>query len=242
VGLIVVVVLSISFVGYLLVKFAGAGRGILLTSLFGGMVSSTAVAWMFAHKSRKAEAGQATLYSAGIILASSIMFLRIIILALIFNQPFAISLLAPCILIFISGCSFALFFFWKHKSSASNPSVEIDNPVNILNALGFGVMYIAIAYLVFYGEKFFGNKGLILSGMIAGLADVDAITINIAKISGTVGTGTSVMIVILATISNTLVKLTISLFQTNRQAKEKVIYAMGTMVLVATAYILFNVL
>jgi uncharacterized membrane protein (DUF4010 family) len=240
IGFIVVVVSSLSFIGYLLAKFAGTNKGILLTALFGGMVSSTAVAWMFANRARKTDAGQTTLYSAGIVLASSIMFLRVIILALIFNKALAFSLLVPCTLIFISGCSFASFFFWKYKLPTSNAPIQLGNPVNILNALAFGVMYVAIAYIVFYGEKILGNKGLVLSGFVSGLADVDAITITMAKLSEGVSLGTSVLVVILATVSNTLVKLIIVSLQGGKNASKKVFYGMGTMLLVAMMYILFK--
>lgn len=243
IGFIVVVVSSISFIGYLLVKFAGTNKGIVLTALFGGMVSSTAVTWMFANRSKATDAGQATLYAAGIILASSIMFLRVVIVAMIFNRPFAISLAIPCIIMFLAGLIFALLLFKRSKPSTNNAPIQVGNPMNILNALGFGILYIAIAYLVFYGERFLGNKGLVLSGLISGLADVDAITINIAKLSEvSVGWKTSLVVVILATISNTFIKLMITIFRAPREVGRKVTYAMGTIMLVAIAFVLYQVI
>ena len=119
-------------------------------------------------------------------------------------------------------------------------AINLVNPVNILNALGFGLMYVAIAYLVFYGQTFFGNRGLLISGLISGFADVDAITINVAKLSKeTIGEHLSVTIVVLAIISNTFVKLMITILQATKDVRRKVMFAMIVMILSATIFVLF---
>lgn len=244
IGFIVVIVSSLSFIGYVLTKFFDANKGILLTALLGGLVSSTAVTWMFASRSHKSALPQATLYSAGIILASSIMFLRIVVVAMIFSPTLATALLLPCSLTFLCGLAFSLAFIRKAKTSLDdNAPFHLGNPVNIINALGFGLLYIAIALLVYYGDKFLGNKGLILSGAIAGLTDVDAITINIAKLfKGSASLDTSVMVVLLATVSNTVVKLMITISKANKDVRKKVIYAMSAMLVVASLFIVKSII
>ncbi len=240
IGFVVVVVSSISFIGYLLVKFAGTNRGILLTALLGGMVSSTAVTWTFANASKKADAGEATLYATGIVLASSIMFLRVVVVAMVFSTSLGLALMIPCAIMFMSGFIFVLSFLKKSKTSMNEAAINLVNPVNILNALGFGLMYVAIAYLVFYGQTFFGNRGLLISGLISGFADVDAITINVAKLSKeTIGEHLSVTIVVLAIISNTFVKLMITILQATKDVRRKVMFAMIVMILSATIFVLF---
>jgi uncharacterized membrane protein (DUF4010 family) len=98
---------------------------------------------------------------------------------------------------------------------------------------------IAIAFLVYYADKFLGNKGLILSGVIAGLTDVDAITISIAKLfEQHVNLKISMTVVMLAAITNTFVKLMITVFQANREVRKKVIYAMSTMLVLAILFVL----
>ncbi|MFZ6013206.1 MAG: MgtC/SapB family protein [Bacteroidota bacterium] len=242
VGFIVVVVSSISFVGYLLTKFTGTNKGILLTALFGGLVSSTAVTWMFSSRSQKSDPSEATLYAAGIILASSIMFLRVAIVAFIFNRDFATTLILPCAMMFVAGLAFCLWFVRKTDTMIKHDTpIELGNPVNIPNALGFGLLYVCIAYVVFYGDKLLGNKGLILSGAISGLADVDAVTITIAKLSQTViGSETFLTAVLLATVSNTVVKLVITLLRSAPEVKRKVTYAMGAILLVAMTFMAFQ--
>lgn len=241
IGFIVIVVSSLSFFGYLLIKYTGTNKGILLTALFGGLVSSTAVAWTFSNRSKKSDASQSTLYAAGIILASSIMYVRIAVVAMIFNRPFAMLLLLPCIVMFTVGLIFALSYIRQNKPDVpASTAIQLGNPVNILNALGFGLLYIAIAYFVYYAEKFFGNKGLIVSGFISGLADVDAITINIARLSQADHTMRyAVIVVLLATFSNTLVKIFITLFAGAVSLRKKVIAALGCIILAAAISIIY---
>jgi uncharacterized membrane protein (DUF4010 family) len=240
IGFIVVVVSSLSFIGYLLIKFSDANKGILLTALLGGMVSSTATTWMFASRSSKSDSPQASLYSAGIVLASSIMFLRIVLVAFIFSQSLGTSLLLPCLVIFLCGLTFSITYIKKADTTLDNKApFQLINPVNILSALGFGLLYITIAFLVYYGDKFLGNKGLILSGVIAGLTDVDAITINIAKLVEPTGNpGTFLMVVLMAAISNTAVKLIITSYRANPEVRKKVFYAMSAMLFLAIVFIL----
>ncbi|SKC83484.1 MgtC/SapB family protein [Ohtaekwangia koreensis] len=239
-GFIVIVVSSISFVGYLLIKYTGTNKGILLTALLGGIVSSTAVAWTFASRSKKSGPSQSALYAAGITLASSIMYLRVVAVAMIFNRSFAALLILPCATMFILGLIFSLTFIKQNNTTidAAKP-IQLGNPVNILNAFGFGLLYIAIAYLVYYSEKLLGNKGLILSGFISGLADVDAITINIAKLSQDHIARHSAMAVLLATFSNTLMKTLIASLRGTPELRKKVTLAMGSIMATAILFIIF---
>lgn len=241
IGFIVIIVSSISFVGYLLIKYTGTNKGILLTALFGGFVSSTAVAWTFTSRSKKSAPPQSTLYAAGITLASSIMYLRVVAVAMIFNQDLAAILILPCSIMFSLGVIFSLVFIRETQSPADvGKPIPLGNPVNILNAIGFGILYISIGYIVYYSEKLFGNTGLLFSGFITGLADVDAITINIAKLSHVhVPLHQAAIVVLLATLSNTLIKSVIALVGGTRELKKKVILAMSTIMMVAILYIVF---
>lgn len=238
IGLIVVIVSTLSFTTYLLIKFTGTNRGILLTAFLGGLFSSTAVTWNLASRSRTTEATHARLHAAGIVLSSSIMFIRVVVVAAIFHGELASYLLIPCLLMFISGLIYVLLLIKKEEiTRTSSTPVELGNPVNILNALGFGALYIGIALLVFYANEFLGDRGLILSGLISGLVDIDAITINMAKFSGnTFGLDLSVTVIILAAISNTLVKMTIALTRGNSVVRRKASLGLAIMILTGLCY------
>ncbi|HEX6890384.1 MAG TPA: MgtC/SapB family protein [Chryseolinea sp.] len=238
IGLIVVIVSSLSLITYLLIKFAGTNKGILFTAFLGGLFSSTAVTWMLASRSGKTEIAHAPLHAAGIIIASSIMFIRVVVVASIFNRDFFGALLLPCALMFLSGSLYAFLLIKKEKTPDNHSApVELGNPLNILNALGFGVLYIGTALLVYYADKLLGDQGLILSGLITGLVDIDAITINIAKLADkTLDLKLAVTVIVLATITNTFVKMMIAITQGNAVVRRKVSLALGTMMLIGICF------
>lgn len=93
-GIIALLVLSMAFAGYILLRFSSPQKGILLTALIGGLFSSTLIAWVFSAKSRS-RPELAPAFGAGIVLASSIMFIRAFIWAAIFAFPVALHLIAP---------------------------------------------------------------------------------------------------------------------------------------------------
>lgn len=228
IGFVVVIVTSISLTAYLLIKFTGAYKGILLTALFGGLFSSTAVTWTLSIRSSMPGQSGGAPYAQGIILAGSLMFLRVALVALIFNQALFVPLLLPCLAMFLTGLAFVLYYREREKDV---PAVTLDlgNPTNIINALTFGLMYIVIALLVYYGNEYFGNQGLLLTGLISGFVDVDAITINISKLTtATAGINLAVSVILTAMASNTIVKVGITIVKASRDVKMKVAIALGT--------------
>jgi uncharacterized membrane protein (DUF4010 family) len=241
IGLIVVIVSSLSFVAYLLIKFTGAHKGILLTALFGGLFSSTAVTWMLSSRSHIPGQANSAPYAAGIILASSIMFIRVALVALIFNKIIFLSLILPCSLMFITGLAFVFFLMRREKDTQHLAGVDLGNPLNILNALGFGLLYIAISLLVYYAKLQLGDRGLVLSGLISGLADVDAITITISKMASASSTiNLSVIVILVAMISNTIVKIGITLTKGTPRIRKWVSLGLGAAILAGLLTVFLN--
>ena len=101
VGWIIVLTSGIGFVGYILMKFLGTDRGILLTSILGGLVSSTLVTFTFSKKSKEIpELSQN--YAVGIFAAATIMVLRIFLLVFIFNKAMLVELTIPLLIILLT--------------------------------------------------------------------------------------------------------------------------------------------
>ena len=88
---------------------------------------------------------------------------------------------------------------------------------------------------------YLGDKGLYLSAIISGLADTDAITISMAELgSQSISVATAAMVVVTATLSNTLVKMGISIWKGGREVGRKVGAAFGSVLLVGILYVLIN--
>ena len=236
VGWIVVIVSALNFVGYLLMKFVGARRGILLMAALGGLFSSTAVTWVFANRSQTDANGHAPVYAAGVTLASAIMFLRVALVSLIFSQAFFSWLLVPCAI--MAAVSFLFtFLYTRHEPVVPGATtLELSNPTQLLNALGFGVLYVAIGLLVHYANHYFGDRGLLVSGLVAGLTDVDAITIRMAQWQPEGQLALAVLVVLLAVASNTLVKTAVCLARGNALMRWKVAVALLTSLAAGLVY------
>ena len=76
----VVMVAAISYVGYFGIRLLGSERGLLITGLFGGLVSSTAVTASFARLGKDQSREGQELVAAGIVLASATMFPRMLVM------------------------------------------------------------------------------------------------------------------------------------------------------------------
>ncbi|MGJ8734955.1 MgtC/SapB family protein [Zobellia laminariae] len=239
IGSIVVIVSFLNFIGYFLVKYVGSKRGILLTAILGGLISSTAVTWSYASRSEESPE-LSKKYAAGIVIASAIMFPRLALLAYIFNSAILRYLALPfCLLTII--CIVVSLVLIQRDTKKPDTNIKLGNPLNILNAIGFGAIYVVILFAVFYSNKFFGESGLYYSALISGLADTDAITISMAKFSMDSEKLELASLVIIAAISsNMLVKLGISIFKGSKTTGKLVGYTFGSIILIGVIYILVN--
>ena len=204
--LVVVLVSGIGFIGYLLSKLWGSKKGILMTAISGGLVSSTAVTMNF---SRQAAKSRYPYYlAAGILLASLIMFPRILIEGMIFHLPMARQLAIPFAAMVVAGAGYVFYLLRRAQNQkATDTELEVKNPLSLKDGIFFGLLYLGIQVLAWYGDKYMGDWGLYTVGLLSGLTDVDAITINMAK-SSAKGMSLQVATVTtyLAAVSNTITK------------------------------------
>lgn len=227
-GWIVVLISGIDFVGYVLMKFFGTDRGILLTGISGGLVSSTLIAYSFSKKSKETpELSQN--YAVGIFAAATIMVIRIFLLVYIFNKAMLVQLTLPLLVVFIAAVGVALFFY---KGQIGKPTpigkIALGDPLNIKNAVFFGIFYIGILLLVSYANHTYGTKGIYFSSAISALTDIDAIAISVSKLGGeTMNLLTAQNAILLATLSNTIVKIGIALWMGSRKLKKYVLIGYG---------------
>ena len=235
IGSIIVIVSFLNFIGYFLVKFVGSKKGILLTAILGGLISSTAVTWSYA--SRSIESPELSKkYAAGIIIASAIMFPRLALLTYIFNSALFMYVAIP-FAVFSLMCLIISLILIKEDTNKPDTNFKLGNPMNLLNAIGFGVIYVVILIAVFYSNQFFGESGLYYSALIAGLADTDAITISLAKFASDgerIKLASSV--VVTAVMSNMLVKLVISVFKGSQNTGKIVGYTFLGIIVIGVLY------
>lgn len=204
--LVVVIFVALNFVGYFLTKFLDQRKSTLMTGILGGFMSSTATTWFFSRQSGKTANG-GVIESAAIILASSIMFPRLLIWLLLLHYPLFKSLWLPVALLGLGGIGIGYWLARKKGEVAEGPPKEVSNPINLREALVFAVIYLAIQFVVGYASENFGEGGVYLASGISGITDIDAITISMANFSkGGMDIGVAGTAVLIAAFANTLVK------------------------------------
>lgn len=209
IGLMVVFILGLSFIGYVSIKVVGARRGIPVTGLLGGIVSSTAVTLTMTERS-KHSAGLVRTLTMAILLAWGVMYARVIIVAGVVNREMVDGLWLPIGLAGVATLAFAAYLWFRRTGGTDEGGDgEFSNPFSLGPAIKFGLLYGAVLIGSKALSMYLGDAGVYVGALASGATDVDAITISMAELSrgdGSVSNSTAANAVVLATASNTLVK------------------------------------
>jgi len=210
IGVVVVLIAGISFVGYVAVRLLGARKGLEVTAVAGGLVSSTAVALTFSATGRQ-HSKLAPACALAISLAATIMFLRVIVEVLAIQPALAPAAAVPIGVMLVVGALGCLVLWRRAAGATGHDEPKLHNPFRLRQALRLGLVYGLVRFLAAAAWDRFGGGGLLLSAGLAGLADVDAITISVARMhEHGLPTDLAVGAVTLASATNTLVKVGLS--------------------------------
>lgn len=236
--LLVIFISGISLVGYIAVSWLGTARGLLLTSLAGGLVSSTAVTLNFAQQSRTEKKKQTlSIMTAGILLSWVIMFLRVIVEVSVVSPGLLPRMAAPFALMSLASGAFVLFFYWqslRQKPPKTEPTAEIPvkNPFSLTAAIKFGAFFALILLVVRLTQIYLHAAGLYLVAVLVGLTDVDAITLSMAELANNGGNPvTASNAIVIASMSNTVVKGAIVVALGDKSMRKQMVFATGVIVL-----------
>ena len=204
--LMVVLIAGLNFLGYVLVKVLGNEHGLALTGILGGLVSSTAVTLSFSQRSRR-EPEMSSAFVLAIVIAWTIMFLRVVIMVGIINRVLAASLAVALGCMALAGLLVCLAL-WRRRAHETGVVTAGANPFELGEAIKFGLLFGIVTIVAKAAETYLGATGLYVAGAVAGATDVDAIALSMANRATT--TPESIKIaaytIVIAVISNTLVK------------------------------------
>jgi uncharacterized membrane protein (DUF4010 family) len=202
----VVLVASISFTGYFAIKIAGTRRGTVLTGLFGGLASSTALTLHFSRMSRGNDK-LAPMLAMGVLLACGTMLPRMVMIASVLNSRLFIPLIMPAVvmslLIYLPAA-----IYWRKQSYKKTEKVSpLKNPLELKTALSFGLLLALVMLLGQALKNWFGEIGVLMLATASGIADVDAITLSLARMSqDDLLLNTAVSGIVIAAAVNSMVK------------------------------------
>lgn len=201
----VVLICGISFVGYFSIKHFGNRWGTLLTSVTGGLVSSTAVTLSLSQFAR--EHRSKSFFMSGITIASSIMFIRMLVEVAVVNTSLLKMLWIPISIMFFSLLVVGYWLWFRSEMTNVETELNLDNPLKIGMAIKFGLFLAVILVLTEAMKVWFGDRGIYMLSMISGLMDVDAITLSLSRMAlEDLGNQVATMGIVIAAATNTIVK------------------------------------
>lgn len=211
--LLVIFISGLSLAGYIAVRWLGNTHGTLLTGLAGGLASSTAVTLTFARRSvEEGKARADDILAAGILLAWTIMFVRVIAEIAVVNPGLLPRLALPYGVMALTTLCIVAYFYRKtaaHRRKSPEPSSDVDikNPFSLSSAIKFGLFFALVLLLVKITRHYLPATGLYAVAALVGLTDVDALTLSMAEYATQGGDeATAANAIVIASLSNTIVK------------------------------------
>jgi uncharacterized membrane protein (DUF4010 family) len=235
----IVAVSGISYFSYLLKKFVFPDSGIIITGILGGMYSSTATTIIIARKSKDQPESYKSV--AAIILATTMMYLRIFLLALFFNKEIAFQL-APSFIIFIVISSSIAVYFLKFHHKKKQQTVDLpniqtqDNPLEFKTALIFAALFIFFGLITGFINTKFGSGGINVLSFLVGVTDIDPFILNLFQSNGNIENSVIVMAVLNAITSNNLLKMLYGISFGNKSIRTQLITGFGVLIILGILF------
>ena len=180
--LAVVTVCTLSYLSYLLQRYAPIKNAALLPAVLGGAYSSTATTVVLAKRLREAKQAPADI-SAGIVAATAIMYVRIGVVVALFDMHIALTLAPALVALAAIGAALAIYE-WRRpraRSAKTNLVVLPKNPLQIPTALIFAALIVVISVISAWVRGAFGESGILVLSAVVGATDIDPFVLNIAQ-------------------------------------------------------------
>ncbi len=208
VGMLMVLISALSFAGYAAMRLLGPRRGLGVTGLVGGVISSTAVTLSMAGRARE-QPEIADSAALAVMLASTVMFARVLVIVALVNPGLTGSLVLPMVAAGLAGVGTTVVL-WLRSGRAREKGQEIafSNPFELGTALKFALLFAIILVGSKAATLYLGTAGTYAAGVLAGSTDVDAITLSMSKFAGdgAISAQIAATTIFLGAASNTLVK------------------------------------
>ncbi len=224
--LAVVVVSGISYISYLLKKFVFPDSGIILAGILGGLYSSTATTVIIARREKQGNAG--TQAVSAIMIANGMMYLRILVLAFLFNAAIATALVVPFLILFVLCIVLSKISGKRADPVLPSPEESLNtegnkNPLELKTAIVFGLLFVFFAIVTEYVMKSFGNSGVTTLAFIVGITDIDPFLLNLLQHQGGITETVVALAVINATNSNNILKMLYALTLSSKNLNKSLI-------------------
>ena len=208
--LMAVIIAGISFVGYVAIKVLGQKHGVFLTGAAGGLISSTAVSISLSEMFQK-RFDLLNNYAGGIAIACTFMYLRVLFEAFVIHPQLALRLAPAYLGAAVSGLLFSYYLYTHAKSVqiSIESSAITKNPLQLSEAIKFGILFGIIYGAIAFVQTRYGNIGVYIVSLFSGITDVDAITLSLSQLSvdNKLAQTAAMNGIVIASVTNSIVKL-----------------------------------
>jgi uncharacterized membrane protein (DUF4010 family) len=179
--LLALLIAGLSLVGYVATRWLGPGRGLAVTALAGGLASSTAVTLALARLSREAGGKGGRQLAGGVLIAWTVMFVRVVVTAAIVAPALAPRLL-PAFVPMAGVCALLAWLALRSgNGSGAPPPMPVKNPFSLRAGAKFALVFAVVQLLLALAQRYLPPGGTYAVAALAGLTDVDAITLAMAE-------------------------------------------------------------
>jgi uncharacterized membrane protein (DUF4010 family) len=205
--MMVVLISGVGFIGYVLMRLFNTRAGIAITSLFGGIASSTATTLAFSRRSRE-DAKHPRDYVMAIAIASTVMLPRVLVILAFVNRELTLLLIWPFALMAVPGIAYAALMWWQERGKRRKSDLpSVSNPLNLSAALKFAALFVVISFIVKAAQQT-GHlqTSLLPLSFVSGLTDMEAISLSLGRNFKGDGLALAAKGVILAAVANSIMK------------------------------------
>jgi uncharacterized membrane protein (DUF4010 family) len=211
-----VIISGVSYVSYLVQKFLFKDSGLIVAGILGGLYSSTATTVVLSRKSKTADKAIQHRYVGAVLLSTSMMFVRVMVLVLIFNASLFSHVWGYCMLLFFVTFITGLVVYY-HKGFGketveSRQSINDKNPLEFKVAIIFALLFVALTVVTHYVISMFGTGGLTALSFAVGVTDITPFLTSLYQGEYAINASMIAMATCCATFSNNLVKMGYAFF------------------------------
>ena len=182
----VVLISGLSFIGYFLNKHFDGKKSVYLTSALGSVVSSTAITTSLAMKSKVEKNTSSDFFVSLIMLATTIMEIRLLIIIFIFDGVFHFEFVAVLFAMLITTIILFLYTHFKLRNAKKvekfiqlNP--KLSSPFEIVPALKFAIFFVIFLIIIGLAQEYFSNKGVYVASFLYSLTETEVPIISVLQ-------------------------------------------------------------
>jgi len=201
---LVIIVSTVGFVGFVLIRRLGTRLGLWVSGLLGGIVSSTALTWSMGRLAQRDGRRSAGALQAAI-LAGAVMYLRILVLLAIVAPVLVGFVWWKLVVLSLIGLGLALSVHVHEEADADRNVPGLENPFELTPALIFAGLFVALTVLTSLVRNYAGDPGVLTLAVFTGVVDIDPFILSLAG-DRELAQGIIVGGIVLAMLSNTIAK------------------------------------